>query len=459
MAGRSAEDAKAEGVQAEGGQRLSTLMDRLSGAVFESSPRVARGRVRHLQGVIIEATVKNVRIGEICELVEPGSSLKVKAEVVGLRDGLAVLTPLGDLAGLSSAAEVVPTGQSLRIRVGWGLLGRVLNPFGEPLDNKPWPPRDAATFCDVGASPPQPLERARIDRPLSLGIRALDGLLTCGRGQRIGIFGEPGVGKSSLLANIARGTNADVAVIGLIGERGREVREFIEHQLGPEGCAKAVIVVATSDRPAMERVKATYTATAIAEYFRDCGAHVLLMIDSMTRFARAQREIGLAAGEPPTRRGFPPSLFALLPRILERSGPGVKGSITGIYTVLVEGEVAADPLAEEVQAILDGHVILSSELAQRDHFPAIDVLRSRSRLMTLVTSRPHQADASRLRELLSRYADVELLIRVGEYRSGSDPDADEAIAKIDEINGFLRQANGEHESMEGTLAKMRALVL
>jgi type III secretion protein N (ATPase) len=454
----SAEDTNAEGLPLEAGQRLTTLIERLSNAVQESSPRVAKGRVKHLQGVIIEATLKNVRIGEICDLVEPGSNLRLKAEVVGLRDGLAVLTPLGELAGLSSAAEVVPTGQSLRIRVGWGLLGRVLNPFGEALDGKPWPPQNAETYCDVGASPPQPLARARIDQPLSLGIRALDGLLTCGRGQRIGIFGEPGSGKSSLLANIARSAAADVAVIGLIGERGREVREFIEHQLGPEGCAKAVVVVATSDRPAMERVKATYTATAIAEYFRDRGAHVLLMIDSMTRFARAQREIGLAAGEPPTRRGFPPSLFALLPRILERSGPGQKGSITGIYTVLVEGEVGADPLAEEVQSILDGHVILSSELAQRDHFPAIDVLRSRSRLMSLVTSRPHQADAARLRELMSRYADVELLLRVGEYKSGSDPAADEAIAKIDAINGFLRQGSGERESMEGTLAKMRALV-
>jgi type III secretion protein N (ATPase) len=445
--------------QPEPEERLQGLIPRLSGAILESSPRIVKGRVKRLLGVIIEATVKDVRIGEICHLSEPGSGLMLRAEVVGWGDGCAILTPLGDLTGLSSAAEVVPTGDSLRIPVGRGLLGRVLNPFGEPLDGKPWPPVEIDAYYHVSGLPPQPMQRAVIDKPLSLGIRAIDGLITCARGQRIGVFGEPAAGKSTLLAAIARGSAADVVVIGLVGERGREVREFVERQLGPEGLKKAVIVVATSDRPAMERVKAAYTATAVAEYFRDQGLNVLLVMDSVTRFARAQREIGLAAGEPPTRRGYPPSLFAVLPRLLERSGPSANGSITGIYTVLVEGDTSTDPLAEEVQSILDGHIILSGELAQRDHFPAIDVLKSRSRLMAVVAPPQHQSDAAHVRGLLSRYAEVELLLRVGEYKPGSDALADEAIAKNNRINAFLRQGRGENESMEGTLAKMRGLAV
>jgi len=282
--------------------------------------------------------------------------------------------------------------------------------------------------------------------------------VTCARGQRIGIFGRPGAGKSTLLAKIVRGTDADVVVVALVGERGREVREFVERQLGPDGRARAVVVAATSDRSAMERVKAAHVATAIAESFRDRGRHVLLLVDSITRFARAQREIGLAAGEPPTRRGFPPSLFAALPRLLERAGALDRGSITAVYTVLVEGELGLDPVAEEVQAILDGHVVLSNELAERNHFPAVDVLRSRSRLMDAVTSRQHQADAARIRELLARHADVELLLRVGEYRKGSDVVADEAIARVDRINAFLRQTADEHASLEDTRRLMREIL-
>jgi ATP synthase in type III secretion protein N len=277
------------------------------------------------------------------------------------------------------------------------------------------------------------------------------------RGQRIGIFGEPGVGKSTLLASIVRGTEADVVVLGLIGERGREVHEFIERQLGEQGRAKSVAVVSTSDRPAAERVKAAHTATTIAEYFRDQGRHVLLLMDSVTRFARAQREIGLAAGEPPTRRGYPPSLFAALPRLLERSGPGRGGSITALYTVLVEGDGTLDPIAEEVQAILDGHIVLSPELAHRNHFPAVDVLRSRSRLMETVASVEHRAAAARLRELLARYADIELLVRVGEYKSGSDPKSDEALAKIEHINGFLRQPFDEPAPMDATVGRLQEI--
>jgi type III secretion protein N (ATPase) len=310
----------------------------------------------------------------------------------------------------------------------------------------------------VGALPPEPLSRSLITQPVLLGVRSIDGLITCGRGQRIGIFGEPGSGKSTILAEIARNTDADVVVVGLIGERGREVREFIDRQLGPEGLAKAVVVVATSERPAMERVKAAYVATTIAEYFRDQGKGVLLLMDSVTRFARAQREIGLAAGEPPTRRGFPPSLFAALPRLLERSGPSRTGSITGIYTILVEGDGTLDPVAEEVQSILDGHVILSPELAQKNHFPAVDVLRSRSRLMDVVVSKQHRDDAGRIRDMLSRYNEVELLVRVGEYERGSDKATDEAIAKIGRINAFLRQNIDERSSFADIQARMREIV-
>jgi type III secretion protein N (ATPase) len=419
---------------------------------------VAKGRVCRVLGVIVHATVSDVRLGEICHLADPVTGEKLLAEVVGLVDGMAVLTPIGELNGLSSLTEVIPTGSELRIPVGPGLLGRVINALGEPLDSKPWPPRDIDAFYTVGALPPQPLTRQLIREPLQLGVRALDGLVTCARGQRLGIFGEPGAGKSTLLASIARNTEADVVVIGLIGERGREVREFVERQLGPEGLAKSVVVCATSDRPAMERVKAAYVATTIAEYFRDQGKQVLLVMDSVTRFARAQREIGLAAGEPPTRRGFPPSLFAALPRLLERSGPGETGSITGIYTILVEGDGTLDPVAEETQAILDGHIILSRDLVSRNHFPAIDVLRSRSRLMDIVTTEKHKLEAGRMRELLGRYQEVELLIRVGEYKTGSDPVADEAVSKIDRINTFLRQNVEESARFQDTQRRISEIV-
>src|SRR5690606_30994336 len=288
--------------------------------------------------------------------------------------------------------------------------------------------------------PPAPFDRQLIEQPLQLGIRAIDGLLTLARGQRMGLFGEAGGGKSSLLASMVRGTEADVVVLALIGERGREVRELLDRHLDPTARARTVAVVATSDRPAMERVKAAYVATALAEHFRDQGRHVLLLMDSVTRFARAQREIGLAAGEPPTRRGYPPSLFAALPRLLERAGPGAMGSITGLYTVLTEGEGSQDPVAEEVMSILDGHIHLSQSLAQRNHFPAIDVLRSRSRLMDAVTRPLQRQTAARIRESLSRYRDIELLLQVGEYKAGNDPEIDAAIARKPVIDRFLRQA-------------------
>ncbi len=436
---------------------MDQIFHRLHTVVRDASPRRVKGRVRSLLGVVVHATVSNVRLGELCYLVDPSSDRRVLAEVVGLNEEVAILTPIGELSGLSSLTEVVPTGDELSIPVGPGLLGRVISAVGESLDGGPWSPDQVEERRPVAAAPPEPLSRALITEPIQLGVRAIDGLLACGRGQRIGIFGEPGVGKSSLLAEIARNTDADVVVIGLVGERGREVREFLDRQLGPEGRAKAVVVAATSDRPAMERVKAAYVATAIAEYFRDTGRHVLLLMDSVTRFARAQREIGLATGEPPTRRGFPPSLFAALPRLLERSGPAPNGSITGIYTVLVEGDGTLDPVAEEVQAILDGHIMLSSDLAQRNQFPAIDVLRSRSRLMDAVSPDDHRRHAARIRELMARYQEVELLVRVGEYERGTDKVTDEAIDKIGRINGFLRQSAGEPSAIAETRLQMKGL--
>lgn len=438
--------------------RLSAIMPRLQEVVRDSTPRVMKGRVRRLLGVIVHATVTDVRVGEICHLVDPITKCVVLAEVIGLVDDMAVLTPVGDLTGLSSRTEVVPTGAELRIPVGPGLLGRVINALGEPLDGPRWSATQIEAFYPIGATPPSPLARKLVTDPIQLGIRAIDGLLTCARGQRIGIFGAPGTGKSTLLADIVRGTDADVVVVALVGERGREVREFVDRQIGPKAQQRTVVVAATSDRPAMERVKAAHVATTIAEFFRDRGKHVLLLTDSLTRFARAQREIGLAAGEPATRRGFPPSLFAELPRLLERSGPGQDGSITGIYTVLVEGDIALDPVAEEVQAILDGQLMLSNELAQRNHFPAIDILRSRSRLMEIVTPADQRADATHMRTLLARHADVELLVRVGEYQQGSDPIADEAIAKINRINAFLRQPSTERVSLAETRQRMKEIV-
>ena len=438
--------------------RLSTIVPHLRRAVAEAKLRPVKGRVQRILGLIIHATVPGVHVGELCQLNDPMTGRSVLAEVIGLSDDRAILTPIGNLDGLSSLTEVIPTGHDLRVRVGEGLLGRVVSALGEPLDGEPLTAFDAPRLVSVQAPPPAPLKRALADTAIQLGVKALGGLITCARGQRLGIFGAPGVGKSSLLARIVRGTDADVIVVALIGERGREVREFIGRHLGPEGRARAVTVVATSDRPAMERTKAAYVATAIAEYFRDRGKNVLLVMDSVTRFARAQREIGLAAGEPPTRRGFPPSLFAALPQLLERAGTDPTGSLTAIYTVLVEGEDEADPVAEEVRAILDGHIVLTRELAERNHFPAIDVLRSRSRLMDAVISDEHKQLAGHIRGLLARYAEVELLLRVGEYSSGSDPKADEAVSKIDRINAFLQQRAGEHVPMTETLATMRELV-
>ncbi|WP_153100004.1 type III secretion system ATPase SctN [Paraburkholderia hayleyella] len=433
------------------------IMDLMTLAVQDAELIQFKGRVMQVVGTLIRATAPSVRIGEICRLRNPGEPHDMHAEVIGLTRDAALLTPLGSTHGISSFTEVIPTGKAHEVPVGEGLLGRVLDGLGQPLDQATHGNlRPDATY-PVYADAPHPLERRVIDTPLPLGVRAFDGLLTCGEGQRIGIFAAAGGGKSTLLGMLAKGAEVDVTVIALIGERGREVREFIDRDLGPEGLKKAVVVCATSDKSSMERVKAAYVATAIAEYFRDRGKKVLLLMDSVTRFARALREIGLAAGEPPTRRGYPPSVFATLPKLMERPGATLTGSITAMYTVLVEGDDMTEPVADETRSILDGHVVLSRELANANHYPAIDVLASVSRVMSSIVEPGHQAGARRMRELLAKYHEVELLVKIGEYKSGSDPLADEAVEKIDEIRAFLRQETDEHSSYDDTMQHLDVL--
>lgn len=416
-----------------------------------------RGRVEQVVGTIIRAVVPGVKVGELCILRNPWEdNWSLKAEVVGFVKHVALLTPLGDLQGISPSTEVFPTGEILSIPVGEDLLGRVLNGLGEPMDGGP--PLKPRTHYPVYADPPNPMMRKIIDRPMPLGLRSIDGVLTCGEGQRMGIFAAAGGGKSTLLSSIIKGCAAEVCVLALIGERGREVREFIEHDLGPEGRKKAVLVVSTSDRSSMERLKAAYTATAVAEYFRDQQKSVLLMMDSVTRFGRAQREIGLAAGEPPTRRGFPPSVFSALPKLMERAGNSDKGSITALYTVLVEGDDMTEPIADETRSILDGHIVLSRKLAANNHYPAIDVQASVSRVMNSIVSKEHKQAAQKLRQVLAKYAEVELLVQIGEYKRGSDKAADDALDKVGPVNTFLKQGLTEKSTFEDTLAALYKVV-
>ncbi len=435
---------------------LASCMPRLRDAVAQAPLRKLRGRVDRIVGAMIEARIGGVRVGELCRLTDP-SGAQMLAEVVGVSSTLAHLTPIGDVSGLSAQAEVDPLGHGFSVPVGPGLLGRLLDGLGRPLDQPDLKVQAVATI-PVDGAPVAPLDRPLVQRALPLGTRAVDGLLTCAEGQRIGVFGSPGSGKSSLMARIVRGADADVFVVALVGERNREVREFLDRALSPEARARSVVVAATSDRPALERVKAAQVATAIAEWFRDQGNRVVLIVDSVTRLARGWREIGLAAGEPQTRRGYPPSVFAALPRLLERAASTERGSITGFYTVLVEGDDAsADPIAEEVKSILDGHIILSADLAKAEHHPAIDVLASRSRVMDAVVDPAHREAAGRVRRLLARHAEIELLVRVGEYRAGSDPLADEALSKIDGINEFLREAGDETSRWDATQARLQEL--
>lgn len=417
------------------------------------TPVGMRGRVSKAVGMLIDASGIQAHVGELCELVTPGEP-PLLAEVVGFHHNTAILTPLGPTTGISALTEVVPTGRGHVCPVGVGLLGRVLNALGDPIDEHG--PLATLAQMPVHREPVSPLARRMIEAPLATGIRTVDGLLTLGEGQRVGVFSPPGVGKSTLLGMLARGSQADVNVIALIGERGREVKEFIEHSLGPEGLAKSVLVVSTSDRPPMERIKSAYVATTIAEHFRDQGRKVLLLMDSLTRFARAQREIGLASGEPPTRRSYPPSIFSMLPQLLERAGQGKAGSITAIYSVLTEGDEENDPIAEEVRSILDGHIVLSRKLASANHYPAIDVLASISRVMPLVASRAHRDAASAFRGLLAKYQEMELLVQIGEYRAGSDAQADRAIAARPAMLDFLRQAPEAAQPFEKTVAQLQS---
>ena len=432
------------------------MAGRLAGRAGQFQPFRNTGRVRKVVGTIIHAVAPEVQVGELVNLHTRDTGHRLAAEVVGFMGAEALLSPIGETQGVSPNTEVLPTGQVQSVPVGAGLVGRVLNGFGEFIDGKDDPFAPEARY-PVYRSPPDPMTRKIISEPLSLGVRAIDGMLTVGEGQRMGVFAAAGGGKSTLMAMLVKGAQVDVTVMALIGERGREVREFIEHDLGPEGLAKSVLVVATSDKSSMERAKAASVATSIAEYFRDQGKRVLFLMDSVTRFARAQREIGLAAGEPPTRRGYPPSVFANLPKLMERAGMNDRGSITALYTVLVEGDDMNEPVADETRSILDGHIILSRKLAAQNHYPAIDVLASKSRVMGKVTDRAHQDAAGQVNEWMALYAESELLVKIGEYQRGSDPRSDKAIDKQDAIRDFLRQRTDELEPYEATLAKLKAL--
>lgn len=437
--------------------RFERQLERLAQALPTGVPRPSHGRLLRAVGTVLRAMLPDARMGELVRLEDAGSQVSLMAEVVGLDEQEAILAPIGDTRGLSTMAEVIRTGDVLRVPVGDELLGRVVDGLGRPLDVATAGPLQTRESRPVDGAPPDALERELVERPMPIGVRAIDGLLTVGEGQRMGIYGEPGGGKSTLLAQLVRGAEVDVVVVGLIGERGREVRDFMERQITPEARARTVLVVATSDRPAVERLKATYTATAIAESFRDRGMKVLLVIDSVTRFARALREIGLAAGEPPARRGFPPSVMAELPRLMERAGPAAHGSITAFYTVLVEGDGFNDPIAEETRGILDGHIILSPKLAGSGHYPAIDILVSRSRVMDAVTAPEQRAWARHVRDLMQRYQDIEFLVQVGEYKPGVDPKNDEALEKIEPIREFLRQATDERTEFPEMLHWLQTL--
>lgn len=422
-----------------------------------ASPVEVKGRVVEVAGLVVKAIVPGVRVGEVCNIECAHRGKPIRAEVVGFKDELVFLMPLGDTEGIGPGSEVVPTGSPLTVRVGPRLLGRVLNGLGEPMDHKE--PLEGDDFVDypVNNAPPDPLERERILHHIEIGVRAIDSCLTTGEGQRIGIFAAAGVGKSTLLGMMARNTKAEVNIISLIGERGREVRDFLEKDLGPEGLARSVCVCATSDQPSLVRLKSAYVATAIAEYFRDNGKKVILMMDSSTRFARAQREIGLAIGEPPARQGYTPSVFSELPKLLERTGNSNKGSITAFYTVLVAGDDMNEPVADEVRSILDGHIILSRPLAASGHYPAINVSESVSRVMEGIAEEKHKKAARKLREVLATYEKQRDLILIGAYQKGSDPRVDYAISKIDDVNTFLKQGLYERMSFEDCVQGLVAL--
>ena len=429
----------------------SSYLERLSAC----DPAPVLGHVTRAVGLLVESTGPAGSVGQICE-VRSSHGKRLPLEVVGFRDGRLLSVPLGDIAGIRPGDRIAARAGVLTVPAGRALLGRVIDGLGQPMDGLG--PIAAVAHAPLRPPAMNPMDREPVTVPIGTGVRAIDGLLTCGRGQRIGVFGGSGVGKSTLLGMMARGTEADVVVLGLIGERGREVRSFLEHDLGPAGLARSVVVVSTSDSPPLARLRAAYAATAIAESFRDEGKNVLLMMDSVTRFAMAQREVGLAAGEPPTAKGYPPSVFGKLPGLLERAG-GVRnsGSITAFYTVLVEGDDHNEPIADAVRGILDGHIVLSRELASRNHYPAIDILPSVSRTMPQVTSVEHRARAGQVREWLATVRDNEDLVSVGAYVPGSNARIDTALARKDAVNQFLCQAADTPGRLADAISALKAL--
>ncbi|HEY8207098.1 MAG TPA: type III secretion system ATPase SctN [Myxococcaceae bacterium] len=430
-------------------------LSRYHAMVKEASTLRVRGRVTELTGLIVKAAVPGVRVGEVVDIRSKNGRAGLKGEVVGFQGEEVMLMPLGDLAGIGPDSEVIPTGRPLTIKVGDGLLGRVLGGTGVPIDGRPLP--DGLLDWSVDRDCPDPFTRQRIEHPMPLGLRCIDGLLTVGEGQRIGLFAGSGVGKSTLMGQITRQTKADLSVVALIGERGREVREFIEDSLGAEGLARSVVVCATSDQPSLVRLRAAFVATSIAEYFRDRGGNVLFMLDTVTRLARAQREIGLAIGEPPARQGYPPSVFAMLPKILERTGNSDRGKCTAIYTVLVAGGDMEEPIADEVRGILDGHFILNRALGERNQWPAMDVLASLSRVMSGIVTKEHKQAAGKLRETLATYEKQRDLILLGAYQYGTDPKTDYAIDKYDAIIEFLKQPTEEAMEYDDIVQRLIAL--
>ncbi len=435
---------------------LTTRLTRYQSILEAVEPIKTRGTVDQVIGLIIESKGPIASIGDMCDLYPHSHRDPIKAEVVGFKGDHILLMPLGDMRGVHPGSKVINRGEKATISVHPSVLGRVVDGLGRPLDQKPSPPVGEA--YSLYAEPPNPLLKHRIHKQLDLGIRAINSLLTCGQGQRLGIFAGSGVGKSVILGMIARYSQADVNVIALIGERGREVREFLERDLGPEGLRKSVVVVATPDQSPLLRVRGAYVATAIAEYFRNQGKDVLLMMDSLTRFAMAQRDVGLSIGEPPLTKGYTPSVFAALPKLLERAGTGqAQGSITGLYTILIEGDDPNDPIADSVRAILDGHILLSRQLASRNHYPAIEILPSLSRVMADITTSDHQKLARKLREILAVYTEAEDLINIGAYVTGSNDKIDEAIEKIDAVNTFLCQAMDESICLGDSLQELQDL--
>ena len=429
-------------------------LSKYKNAIHKMQPISYLGKISQIIGLTIESVGPQVNMGEICK-IKSADGQEINAEVVGFKNSKVLLMPLGEMNGIGLGQEIMATGETLAVNVGEALRGRVLNGLGIPIDDKG--PLMSEMQYPVQREAPDPLKRNRICKPLKLGVRTIDGLLTIGRGQRVGIFAGSGVGKSTLMGMIARNTNATVNVIALIGERGREVREFIEKDLGEEGLKRSVVVVATSDQPALVRIKAAYLATAVAEYFRDVGNDVMLMMDSLTRFSMAQREVGLATGEPPVSRGYTPSVFANLPKLLERAGNSDKGSITGLYTVLVDGDDLTEPITDAARGILDGHIVLSRKIANQNRYPAIDVLASISRVMPDVTTPEHLEYAGEIKRLMAIYKESEDLINIGAYVKGSNEDIDLAIEKNKAINTFLIQKTNENISPEETFEAMKLI--